>query len=98
MPAYLVLDYTITEREQFRRYAAEALPLIHAYGGRHVLRGLHTEVLEGDWQPQVLIIVEFADRETAQRFWHSPEFERVRRLRDHAAETRAVLMEGMPLE
>jgi len=44
-----------------------------------------SEVLEGDWQPGVLVIIEFATAEKARQWINSPEYQPARQVRFHSA-------------
>ena len=58
-------------------------------------RGGELEVLEGDWQPPRLVVLEFDDLEAARRWYRSPEYEEAKRLREGAATMRLVAVEGL---
>jgi len=67
---------------------------VEKYGGRFIVRGGEAEVLEGDWQPGRLVVIEFPDLETARRFYSSPEYQAIIGFRHRAARSRMVLVEG----
>jgi hypothetical protein len=50
-PAYVVVQIAIEDPVAYEQYKALAPPSIAAYGGRYVVRGGGSEVLEGSWQP-----------------------------------------------
>jgi uncharacterized protein (DUF1330 family) len=93
MPAY-VIGETPSDSDQYDRYRAAAPASVEAYGGRFIVRGGELVVLEGDWRPKRLVITEFNNLETAQRWFHSPEYLDVKRLRDGAAPLRIVAVDG----
>ena len=43
------------------------------HGGRYLIRGGPVQVLEGNWSPNI-IVVEFADRDSALAWYRSPEY------------------------
>jgi len=55
-------------------------------------------VLEGEWQPKRLVVVEFDDLETAKRFYESPEYQAAIRLREGAAKLNMVAVEGVQVD
>ena len=59
MPAYVVVQIDIHDPATYERYKAMAPPSIAAYGGRYVVRGGASEVLEGTWRPPRLVVLEF---------------------------------------
>ena len=52
-------------------------------------------MLEGDWQPKRLVLLEFPDLEAAKRLYASPEYQAAKRLRDGAAGFNLVAVEGI---
>ena len=81
--------------EQYERYKAASPDAIAAGGGRFLARGGELAVLEGDWRPRRLVVLEFADLEAAKRWYDSPEYRAARRLREGAAMLRMVAVEGL---
>ena len=59
------------------------------------MRGGETAVLEGDWSPKRLVVVEFDDLEAAKRFYDSPEYQAAMKLREGAASLNMVAVEGI---
>ncbi|HEY2354823.1 MAG TPA: DUF1330 domain-containing protein [Gaiellaceae bacterium] len=95
MPAYVVVETIVSDPEQYERYKEAAPPAIEAYGGRYVARGGEKVVLEGDWDPVRVVILEFPDLETAKRWYASEEYGEARKLREGAATLHAVAVEGL---
>lgn len=85
MSAYLVAMIEVEDPEAYKAYAARAPETVARYGGRYVVRGATPEVKEGDWQVERLVILEFADVEAANRFYHSPEYQEILPLRQGAS-------------
>jgi uncharacterized protein (DUF1330 family) len=59
------------------------------------VRGGELAVLEGDWQPKRLVVLEFESLEAAKRFYDSEQYQEAKRLRDGAADLRMVAVEGV---
>ena len=95
MPAYLIVETDITDPEQYEQYKAASPGAIEAGGGRFVVRGGALAVLEGDWHPTRLVVVEFPDLEAAKRFYDSPEYQAAKALREGAAQLNMVAVEGI---
>jgi uncharacterized protein (DUF1330 family) len=74
MPAYVVVQIAIDDPASYDRYKVLAPPSIAAYGGRYVVRGGRSEVLEGTWQPARLVVLEFPSVAQARAWWSSPEY------------------------
>jgi uncharacterized protein (DUF1330 family) len=96
MPAYIVLNVTVREREAYDRYKQLAAQSVAAYGGRYLVRGGATETLEGQWQPSRFVILEFPTLKQGRAWWMSPEYAPAKALRQSCADTEMVLVEGVP--
>jgi uncharacterized protein (DUF1330 family) len=92
MPAYVIAEITLHDPEQYANYTAAVPATLAAHGGRLVALSEAPTVLEGDWEPERLVLLEFADVDAAQRWYASPEYTEARRLREGAATLRLVAL------
>lgn len=74
MPAYVISDVQFLDADLVARYRTLALSSIAKYGGRYIVRGGAIELVEGDWHPQNIIIVEFPTMERAHEWYRSAEY------------------------
>ena len=98
MPAYLIAETDILDPEQYEHYKAASPGAIAAGGGRFLVRGGELAVLEGDWSPTRVVVVEFESLEAAKAFYESPEYQAAIKLREGAARFNMIAVEGNPLE
>jgi uncharacterized protein (DUF1330 family) len=96
MLAYVVVQISIEDPVAYEQYKVLAAPAVAAYGGRYVVRGGRSEVLEGTWQPSRLVILEFPSRGQARAWWSSPEYAPAKAIRQRCAQTVMLLIEGIP--
>jgi uncharacterized protein (DUF1330 family) len=52
-------------------------------------------VLEGDWHPPRLVVLEFEDLEAAKRWYESEIYQEAKKLREGAAGFRAIAVQGV---
>lgn len=94
MTAYLVLDFAVKDLRGFLPYA-EAIPaFIEKHGGRYVVRGVEPTVMEGDWTPERMVILEFPSRDHAQAFLADPDAQSLFALRHRTTDSKLVLVDG----
>ena len=94
MTAYLVLDFSINDLPGFLPYA-EAIPaFIEKHGGRYIVRGVVPTIMEGDWAPERMVILEFPSRPNAKAFLDDPEAQALFKVRHTTTDSRLVLVEG----
>lgn len=96
MSAFVVVDITVQDAQVYEEYKRLAPPSIAQYGGRYIVRGGPTTVLEGGWSPSRLVILEFPTADAARAWWGSTEYAAAKALRQQCAGADMVLAEGLP--
>jgi uncharacterized protein (DUF1330 family) len=94
MKAYLVLDFSIHDFPGFRPYIAGIPAFITRHGGRYIVQGAEPAVMEGDWAPERMVILEFPTRENATAFLADPEAQALFAVRHRTTNSRLVLVDG----
>ncbi|MEU3627401.1 hypothetical protein BS329_06570 [Amycolatopsis coloradensis] len=98
MPAYVVVDVGVVEEEAGWAYAPVAQRSILDHGGRYLVAGPTPEPVEGTWDSQRLVVIEFPDMDRVRQWYDSPEYRRARRIREGKAQLRMLFVEGAPPE
>jgi uncharacterized protein (DUF1330 family) len=95
MAAYVIVEMTVTDPVKIEEYRKLAGASIAAHGGRFLARGGKTQVLDGDWKPQRIVVIEFPSLGQAGIWRASPEYGKACEIRDRAAKTRMLVVEGV---
>jgi len=95
MTAYLIADIEVTDPVGYEEYKKRVPAVVAAHGGRYLARGGATDVLEGTWRPKRSAIIEFPSLASLKAFWDSPEYRPLRALRERAAKSNLVVIEGL---
>lgn len=95
MPAYIVADVDIHDPATYEGYRPLAGAAVEKYGGRFLARGGSATPAEGGWAPRRLVIVEFPSMEKLKAFYHSPEYQKALAIRQKAARSRLIFVEGV---
>jgi uncharacterized protein (DUF1330 family) len=80
MPAYFVAELDVTNTTDaagMEAYRAAVPATLAQYGGRFVVRGGATELVEGGPEPKRVVILEFADAAAIKRWYNSPEYQKI---------------------
>ena len=93
--AYIIANVEVTNPVQYEEYKRWSGAAMQAHGAEICVRGGAVEVLEGEWQPERLVVLKFQSMDAARRFSDSPEYARARISRQGAAIMRMVLVEGV---
>ncbi len=94
MSAYLIVDIEVHDTERYAEYVKQVPKFIEKHEGKYLVRGGATEVKEGTWTPNRLVVLEFPSRAHAESFLDDPGYAPVAAIRHAAATTRLVLAEG----
>jgi len=95
MAAYFIVDVDVKNPQAYEAYKQAAAASIAQYGGRYLVRGGPHEVLEGDWRPTRLVVLEFPSVAAAKRWYASEEYNQAKPLRLEHAVGHLVLVEGV---
>jgi uncharacterized protein (DUF1330 family) len=95
MPGYVISRLTIRDREAMQRYIVEASETVAAFGGRYLVRGVAVKALEGRWEDDRMVVVQFTSREAALAWFDCDDYRPLRELRRGAAEAVALIADGV---
>jgi uncharacterized protein (DUF1330 family) len=95
MAAYIYANVQVTDAQAYEDYRRDVPAVIAAHGGRYLVRGGATEVLEGDASPARQVILEFPDMAHLKAFYESPEYRALIPLRQRASKGVLIAIEGI---
>ena len=93
--AYVIVDIEVTDPQGYEEYRKLAGPAVDEYGGKFLARGGTTSTLEGTWQPQRIVLLEFPDSARARAWWASDAYRAARGIRQRTARTDMIVVEGV---
>jgi uncharacterized protein (DUF1330 family) len=96
MPAYVIVDIDVTDPVRYEDYKRLASASIAAHGGRYLVRGGAHEVLDGDWIPHRLVVLQFDSVEQAKKWRRSPEYAEAKKARGESARANMIVVDGLP--
>ena len=95
MAGYVIVDAEITDEALFADFAARVPAVVAAHGGRYLVRGGATEVVQGDWAPHRVVVVEFDSVEQASGWQNSPDYAELREMLIKSTNTNVIIVEGV---
>ena len=95
MPAYVIANITILDPVRYEDYKRMVPATLAPFDGRFIVRGGETDVLEGDWRPSRLVLLEFPSVERARAWWNSPEYAQARALRQATSKGTLIILPGV---
>lgn len=94
MAAYFVCTMTIHDPETYRKYTALTPATLARYGGKFLTRGDVVTTVEGPDFTERLVLIEFADKDTALAWYNDADYQSAAEFRRLASKGRMILQEG----
>lgn len=94
MPAYVIGQVEVTDPDAYAEYRRRVPASLEKYGGRFLVRGGEMAVLEGDWQPPRVVVLEFPSLQAARDWYASAEYAHAKEAREGAAHLRLLAVQG----
>ena len=95
MKGYVVMDAEIIDTEAYAEFAEKVPAAIAAHGGRLLARTSDVEVVQGDWSPKRLVILEFDSFKAAKAYIGSAEYAGLDDVRRRATRADIVVLGGL---
>ena len=95
MTAYFIAQITVHDPERYKEYLAGFMPIFKRHDGRlRVTTAQEPTVIEGSWDLDRIVVLEFPNTEQAERWLNDPDYQALAQHRHHAAQTNMVLVNG----
>jgi uncharacterized protein (DUF1330 family) len=94
MAAYVIADVDVTDPDRYADYTKHVPDSIAGYGGRFLVRGGAFEVLEGDWQPGRVVVIEFPTLDGALGWYRSEDYQELAKIRHEASTAKILVVDG----
>lgn len=94
MNAYLILDLTIHDLNKFKEYINRIPEFIKKHSGRYIVQGMEPTVMEGDWNPERMVVIEFPSSKNAKSFLQDPEAQSLFAIRHNTTTSKLLLVDG----
>lgn len=92
MPAYLVAELDVTDREKIEEYVANVRPMIAKHGARLLTKpGSHKLPEGGHWTPNHMVVIEFPDMGALNAWYNSPEYQPLIALRKQCTSDQSMM-------
>ncbi len=95
MAAYVVIDLDVVDIAEYLQYQKAIWPLLDKVGARYLARGGDVEVLEGDYHPHRVVLMEFPSPQVLQAFFESEVYQALEGQRRACSSARIISVEGL---
>jgi uncharacterized protein (DUF1330 family) len=94
MPAYVIVEVEIHDNREYEEYKKLTPAAIAAFNGKFIVRGGKTVTLEGNWNPERIVVLEFPTVQRANEWWNSELYSSAKIVRQRASKTKMIIVEG----
>ncbi|GCD76960.1 hypothetical protein JCM31826_04420 [Thermaurantimonas aggregans] len=95
MAAFVIVEVSVHDHKEYEEYKKLTPATLAAFDGKFVVRGGQTETLEGDWQPDRIVVLEFLTVERAKEWWNSEIYTKAKIIRQRTAMTKMIVVQGV---
>ena len=95
MAGYVIVHSEITDEALFAEFREQVGATVEDHGGRYLVRGGASEVIEGEWTPDRIVVVEFDNVEQARAWLSSPGYTEIKGIRTKSANASVIIVEGV---
>jgi uncharacterized protein (DUF1330 family) len=92
---FLYAEFEVLDAAEFGKYREKVGAMSAAFGGRYVVVRSEPVVLDGEWSPKRLVIIEFDSPEQVRVFYDSPEYQAILPHRLKATKGHVLLLTGV---
>lgn len=95
MAAYVIAEVAVHNPLEMEEYRKQTPASIAAFDGKFIARGGQTISLEGDWNPERIVILKFPSLERAREWYNSELYLQAKVIRQRAGYTRMIMVDGV---
>jgi len=95
VPAYVLVGLEWHDHEAFAAYRREIVEVVERHGGRFLASSEEADVLEGDWRPARVVVIQFPSVAAAREWYGSDDYRPLHELRARGATTDLLLVDGL---
>lgn len=85
MSAFVLVEVNIQDPVVYEEYKKLTPASVEAYGGKFVIRGNPVQVMEGEWNYDRIVLLEFPTKEIAIEWYNSKEYQKAKKIREKAS-------------
>ena len=90
----LVMDHEIKDEALFAEFLGKVRDNMDSFGGKYLVRGAKHVVVDGQWAPVRVALVEFESADSARRWLNSEAYAELAELRRWAADATVIVLDG----
>lgn len=92
---YAIAQLKITDRTAYNRYQQRFISVMKQFKGRVLAADEHPHIVEGQWDREKVVLLEFPDEAAFREWAESPEYVEIARDRKAGSDAVVLLVQGI---
>lgn len=92
---YAIAQLKITDRATYNRYQEQFMGVMKKFKGRLLAADEHPQVIEGQWEREKVVLLEFPDEAAFREWVKSPEYVEIAKDRKAGSDAVVLLVKGI---
>ena len=93
-PGYVIAEVEVTDLATMQKYGEKVPETLAPFNHQYVVRGSKIQSLEGE-PPKGLVVIAFDSVDKAREWYDSPAYQKIKPIRERAANSRLFIVEGL---
>jgi uncharacterized protein (DUF1330 family) len=95
MSYFFIAQIKINDNIEYQKYIDKSESVFSKYNGEYVVVDNNTEILEGDWKYERLVMIKFNSKEDFNAWYNSLEYQQILKHRLKAANCDSILVKDL---
>ena len=92
---YITHRTSVGDPKVMKIYSSKVNGTFKRFGGRKIVRTSEIEVIEGNWNPDRMTIIEFPDIKSLKAWYDSSEYADLKEMRHSVMSSNAIVVKGI---
>ena len=86
MSAFVIANFKVQDEDKLNQYGAAAAATLEKFGGQYLAKG-KTDILHGISNHPMTVVIQFPDKEAANNWYQSDDYQKLLDVRNEAMES-----------
>ena len=93
MSAYFIANIRINNENEYQEYVKHSGEVFNKFNGKYLTVDNNPIVLEGVWEYSRLVLIEFPDKESLEKWYYSDDYQTILKHRLNAADCDTIVVQ-----
>jgi len=93
LSAYFIANIRIKDDNEYQKYLERVDKVFNKYDGKYLVVDNSPTILEGKWEYSRLVLIEFPDKNSLEKWYYSDDYQEILKYRLLAAECDTIIVD-----